>query len=284
MIKKRNKGFTLVEILVAIVISVISVSAIISSYQYFNKTNKLVSQKALVSQAAREALSMITRDLRNAGYQDINYLKNRPTCGRGNNNWIGIRTVNKAHSNSDELVVYYTASVSDRRYIRYEHYYDQTTKNDPNQERLLAREEINNAICGNPEWKVIHIQGTPLVQYVTDFQIVLKNKAGNEIDNDALKNYNHNTINNEAYKALQKTIHTAEVYLTLRSPEEVYKENKTIRIINHTQPDGTDMTITDKYYRETFFVSVHTRNLAKASVPTSTGSTTTVNTGTTYNP
>ena len=39
MTKKRNKGFTLVEILVAIVISVISVAAIISSYQYFNKTN-----------------------------------------------------------------------------------------------------------------------------------------------------------------------------------------------------------------------------------------------------
>jgi prepilin-type N-terminal cleavage/methylation domain-containing protein len=40
----NQTGFTLVEILVAIVISVISVSAIISSYQYFNKTNKLVSQ------------------------------------------------------------------------------------------------------------------------------------------------------------------------------------------------------------------------------------------------
>ena len=117
------------------------------------------------------------------------------------------------------------------------------------------------------------------VQDVTDFQIVLKKIDGSEIDNEVLK---HNSY---AGLALQKEVHTAEVYLTLRSPEEVYKENKTIRITNHTQPDGTDMTITDKYYRETFFISVHTRNLSiPTSVASAKGSTTSINIGTSYNP
>ena len=35
--KNKNKGFTLVEVMVAIVIGVISIAAAFSSYGYFNK-------------------------------------------------------------------------------------------------------------------------------------------------------------------------------------------------------------------------------------------------------
>ena len=71
--KSKNSGFTLAEVLVSIVIGVISIAAAFSSYNYFNKSYKSVSQKAAINSSAREALSIITRDLRNAGYVDINY-------------------------------------------------------------------------------------------------------------------------------------------------------------------------------------------------------------------
>jgi len=272
MIKKSNSGFTLVEILVAIVISVISVAAIISSYQYFNKSYKIVSQKALVSQAARDALTIIARDLRNAGYQDISYLNNRVGSWQGDHSWLGIDVRNRyPGSNSDMLTIYYTDSPTDRRRIFYRPW-----KYKNSNDFYLAKEEVNNAITGGPNWKIINDNNNMLVPYVTDFQVVLKKKDGTEIDNDVLS---HNSVEG---LALQKEVHTAEIYLTLRSPEEVYKEDKTIRIINHTQPDGTDMEITDKYYRETFFVSVHTRNLAIPEVPSTTGAITTINTGTSY--
>ena len=73
--KNKNSAFTLVEVLVAVVIGVISILAAFSSYNYFNKSYKSVSQKSAINSSAREALTVIARDLRNAGYIDINYTK-----------------------------------------------------------------------------------------------------------------------------------------------------------------------------------------------------------------
>ena len=58
-------------------------------------------------------------------------------------------------------------------------------------------------------------------------------------------------------------VHTAEIYLTIRSSKEIYKNNKSVRIKNHSGSNGNTQTFNDKYHRGTFFVSVHTRNLSK---------------------
>jgi hypothetical protein len=78
-------------------------------------------------------------------------------------------------------------------------------------------------------------------------------------------------------------VHTAEVYLTIRSSKEIYKKNKVIRIINHEDStNGNTQTFNDKYHRETFFISVHTRNLATPQViAEKTGES--IGTGTSYN-
>ena len=73
--KTRNSGFTLAEVLVSIVIGVISIAAAFASYNYFNKSYKSVSQKAAINSSARDALTVIARDLRNAGYIDINFTR-----------------------------------------------------------------------------------------------------------------------------------------------------------------------------------------------------------------
>jgi Tfp pilus assembly protein PilW len=73
--KNRNSGLTLVEVLVSIVIGVISIAAAFASYNYFNKSYKSVSQKAAINSNARDALTVIARDLRNAGYIDINFTR-----------------------------------------------------------------------------------------------------------------------------------------------------------------------------------------------------------------
>ena len=69
--RSKNSGFTLAEVLVAVVIGVISIAAAFASYGYFNKSYKSVSQKAAINSAARDALTVIARDLRNAGYIEI---------------------------------------------------------------------------------------------------------------------------------------------------------------------------------------------------------------------
>jgi type IV pilus assembly protein PilW len=73
-VKKNTKGFTLAEVLVAIVIGVISVAAAFSAYNYYTKSYESVSQKANVNSAARDALILITKDLRNAGFIGTSFL------------------------------------------------------------------------------------------------------------------------------------------------------------------------------------------------------------------
>ena len=58
MIKKRITGFTLVETLVAVVLGVISVTAVFYSYQYFNNSYKGVMDNASLAELLMDALSI----------------------------------------------------------------------------------------------------------------------------------------------------------------------------------------------------------------------------------
>ena len=70
---KKNSAFTLIETMIALVISLISVAAIYNAYLFFNKSYQGLLDKAAISDAGRTSLSIIAKDLRNAGYKDINF-------------------------------------------------------------------------------------------------------------------------------------------------------------------------------------------------------------------
>ena len=74
MIKKEISGFSLAEALVAIVIGMISIAAIFFTYQIFNNTYKSVESRGEMNSNARNALSQMSRELRNAGRKDINWV------------------------------------------------------------------------------------------------------------------------------------------------------------------------------------------------------------------
>jgi len=61
-------------------------------------------------------------------------------------------------------------------------------------------------------------------------------------------------------KTNQDKVHTAEIYVTVRSSNELYKTNKVTKILNH----NFSLQKNDQYHRETFFLSVYLRNLVKA--------------------
>jgi prepilin-type N-terminal cleavage/methylation domain-containing protein len=65
---KNNKGLTLVEILVASVIGSITVAAIYFSYNTFSNTYLGIVAKVQVSKDLRNSLTVITKDVRLAGY------------------------------------------------------------------------------------------------------------------------------------------------------------------------------------------------------------------------
>ena len=73
MKNKKNSAFTLIETMIALVISVIAVGAIYYSYLFFKVSYHSILDKAAMSDSGRISLSVISKDLRNAGYQDINF-------------------------------------------------------------------------------------------------------------------------------------------------------------------------------------------------------------------
>ena len=97
-----------------------------------------------------------------------------------------------------------------------------------------------------------------IVPFVTDFQVVFKDVNGNELrpvcGRDSCSSVGRDN---------QSKVHTAEVYLTVRSPNQIYKKNKIIKIINYNSSTGRQQTITDRYHRETFYISVYLRNIVK---------------------
>ena len=269
---KKKPGMTLVEVLVAIVIGVISAAAIFYSYNIFNKSYQSVVDKAKISSSSRNALSTILKDLRNAGYCDINY---NNSCDRliekKDNRYAEVKNykVNFYQyfriGGTDYLALEYNTSPTDRVEIRYYLIaYDRSNLKEANGRSTfyLAREVIENPTT-NPkrvyckkyrnQTNCAPIMITP---FVSDFQVVFKDKNGKEL-NDVCFNCSSQTA-----KDNQKRVHTAEIYLTLRSPNQIYKKDRTVIITNHDPgKKGLQQTITDRHHRETFFASAYLRNI-----------------------
>jgi len=280
--KLKNSGFTLAEVLVATVIGIISIAAAFASYGYFNKSYKSISQKANINNTAREALSILTKELRNAGYVDPNYLANSPenrtertvrmdfisvSSGRGNQN----KEKYGKYRQSDYLQLWYSTSATESHHIVY-----MLQKYQDSNDYYLAKYATLNR--HHPRGGNMYIRNAVFIPYVEDFQVILKDREGKilvPVCNQGCGTLEENVQNwqkvvNTKYGQLNlgqanvDLVHTAEIYLTLKSPKEVYAKAKPTKIINGEAPYGSNIDIpADKYHRETFFVSVHTRNLAK---------------------
>ena len=72
MNKKNSKyiiGLTLIEILIGIVITSIMMAAMYTSYNVVNQSYSKVAEKAKISKASRDLVSMLMRDIRMAGFR-----------------------------------------------------------------------------------------------------------------------------------------------------------------------------------------------------------------------
>jgi prepilin-type N-terminal cleavage/methylation domain-containing protein len=274
--RKQNSGFTLAEVLVATVIGVISIAAAFASYGYFNKSYKSISQKANINNTSREALSILTKELRNAGYVDPNYLANSPESNRTERtvrmDFISVssKRFGGKYGQSDYLQLWYSNSAKESHYIVY-----MLQKYQNSNDYYLAKYATLNR--HHPQGGNMYMRNELFIPYVEDFQVILKDKEGkilvpvcNSGCGSVEDSQGKGIVVNTKYGQLTKgqanvdLVHTAEIYLTLRSPKEVYNKAKPTKIINGESPHGSNIDIpADKYHRETFFVSVHTRNLAK---------------------
>jgi|TARA_X000000950_G_scaffold288916_1_gene408355 type II secretory pathway pseudopilin PulG len=295
-VKNKISGFTLTETLIATVIGLISIVAAFSAYNYFNKSYASVTQKADISKSARLALTAIARDLRNAGYIDPNYVAHSPESNRTERtvrmNMLSVsqKRFGGKYGESDYLQLWYANASQQSRYITYYLRKYQGSNNN----YYLSRSVLLNR--HHPQGGNQLIDNELFVPYVEDFQVIFKDKEGKVLvpvcssgcgsveDSQGRGNLTTTAFGQMTLgQANAMKVHTAEVYLTVRSPKEVYSKARRVKIQNGESPHGSNFTIpADKYHRETFFVSVHTRNLATPQVKIASSGTS-IGVGTGYN-
>ena len=66
---KSISGITLIEMLIGIIISKIMMGAMFTSYSVVNSTYRQVADRAKISQAGRDIVGMIVRDVRMAVFK-----------------------------------------------------------------------------------------------------------------------------------------------------------------------------------------------------------------------
>ena len=240
----RIKAFSLLETMVAMVVGAISIAAISYSYIYFSNSYQKISDKAKMSKAGRSSLQIIARDLRNAGYKNLNYT--RSTWDR----WIEKKDTFNG-TRGDKLRIWYNTSSQDRVEINY-----YLEKNNAG-ETYLVREVIENPVVNpmkmNCERYDTQQNCAPItiIENATDFQVFFNDKNGSRINNVDISSTEN-----------QSKVHTAEVYITVRSPSELLKNPISFDMLN----GGTSGQFTkrDRYLRETFYISVYLRNVVKS--------------------
>ena len=62
-------GVTLIEILIGIIISVVMMAAMFTSYTVVNNSYSQVADRAKISTAGRDVIGMLLRDIRLAGFK-----------------------------------------------------------------------------------------------------------------------------------------------------------------------------------------------------------------------
>ena len=243
MKKIKNKAFTLIETMVALVIGMIVIGAMYFSYQYFNNAHQSITDRANISELGRNSLSMIAKDLKNAGYKNINYSRSA---------WDKkIEVKNNYNSQgADYLRIWYNSDQSTR--MQAEYYIVKTGDQTNLVKKLIENPQFENrqVYCERSDTQK-NCKPLVIVENVTDFQVVLKDINGGELTTVGLSSADA--------KANQDKVHTAEIYVTVRSANELYKANKITKILNH----NFSLQKNDQYHRETFFLSVYLRNLIK---------------------
>ena len=243
MKKIESKAFTLIETMVALVIGMIAIGAMYFSYQYFNNAHQSITDRAKISELGRNSLSMIAKDLKNAGYKNINYSRSA---------WDKkIEVKNNYNSQgADYLRIWYNSDQSTR--MQAEYYIVKTGDQTNLVKKLIENPQFENrqVYCERSDTQK-NCKPLVIVENVTDFQVVLKDINGGELTTVGLSSAD--AIAN------QDKVHTAEIYVTVRSANELYKANKITKILNH----NFSLQKNDQYHRETFFLSVYLRNLIK---------------------
>lgn len=224
----NNQGLSLIEILIAIVVSTVVVAAMFFTYNTFQNSYRGVLDRSIISKNARTALTMISKDIRMAGFRDFNSKDNFSDQ---------VIILNDSSNGPDSIEVTYDYNVDERIRVGYK-----LEKENNNKFYHLSK---SRKVWDGSKWSTSSTLGAydydKVLDYIMDLQFVLRDK----------KNLRLNS--NQSDQA-----QTVEIFLIVRSPNKISKL-KTVTL----QSDNRNIICEDNYHCEDFFVSVYPRNIIK---------------------
>ena len=273
-------GVTLIEILIGILISVIMMGAMFTSYNAVNNTYRQVTDRAKISQSGRDIVGMIVRDVRMAGFKYFN--DNIQTTDQ--HSPIIITKSSNFATECDKIeIVYgdvnYNASGSPKyTYERFKVTYEckrstiadksapksGSGKFPPIDAFAIYKSKVKwNTV--SKDWANPNSDGDSrtfgdelIVDYIQDLIF-------NAIDEEGLLINPPPTPSNSKKDYLYK-IKTVDIALNVRSTKEFFRAAKLRKFfaLGDATRDGSGSNTkakTDKFLRETIVVSAHARNL-----------------------
>ena len=149
---RNQKGMSLVEIMVAIVVSTIVISAAYASYSIISNNYEFQKDIKYMSQTARAVVKMIARDVRMAGYTEFNKQQISEA----------VKITDSSGACCDRIDIVYDKSSSERIKISY------YTQQYNNRYRLMKKiDKCTNSDCSSTSTLQ---SAQPIADYVEDLQ------------------------------------------------------------------------------------------------------------------
>ena len=267
-------GVTLIEILIGILISVVMMAAMFTSYQVVNNTYSQVADRAKISTAGRDVVGMMLRDIRNAGFKYFN--DNIKTSDE--HSPIIITKSTNFNSACDKLEIvfgdinYNSSRTPKYQFERYKVTYECKASKLPDKTAAvtggnklptikafaLYKSKLGWNTTSN-KWDDPATDGNPktygeeiVLDYVSDLVF-------NPIDDKGLLISPPPSPTN-ANKDKLYQIKTVDIALTVRSTKPFFRNAKLRKVLAMMDGSRTKSN-TDKFFRESIIVTAHARNL-----------------------
>lgn len=273
-------GVTLIEILIGILISVIMMGAMFTSYTAVNSTYRQVTDRAKISQAGRDIVGMIVRDVRMAGFK---YFGDNIKTTNQHAPIIITKATNFAIECDKIDIVYgdvnYNSSGSPKyTYERFKVTYECKRSTAPDKSKPIRsngtfppidafavfKSKVKWNTSAQNWWNpgIDNDSRTYEDEIIVDY---VQDLIFNAIDDKGLLISPPPTPTNAKKDFLYK-IKTVDIALNVRSTKEFFRAAKLRKFfaLGNSQRDGSGSNAkakTDKFLRETIVVSAHARNL-----------------------
>ncbi len=255
---KKIVGLTLVEVLIAVVVSSIMMAAMYTSYAMVNNSYTKVIDRASISRSSRDLVGMLVRDIRMAGFKYFD--DNLKT--ENNNVPIQITKSSGTPRCCDKIVIIYGDTDYDTgekkpTYMRYRITY----KARPSEKIIpgtTIKENTFAVIKSKEFWDGTQFTHSghdrtyfeeEIIDYVEDMVFTPIDEKGDKIDP---------TDKNRLYD-----IKLVNINIVYRSPNKFFSKNKSTENTFITSSRDSSFAANDRFLRDVIFVSAYARNIIK---------------------